>query len=68
MKASVKPKSEADQDYINKLIEHVTPDFRLERKPNDPVGGRGRESVCLFKKLEADGGKEFMSLSVCEPI
>ncbi|CAG8954958.1 hypothetical protein HYFRA_00008647 [Hymenoscyphus fraxineus] len=36
----------------DRLLEQITPEFRSDRNPENPVGGCGRASICIFKKLK----------------
>ncbi|KAL8916040.1 MAG: hypothetical protein Q9172_006495 [Xanthocarpia lactea] len=52
------------------LRQHISPDFRLDRDPSNPVGGNGRESICFSEDLKVRVSNkldqvEFMSVAVC---
>lgn len=53
-----------DRKFPDKLIKTVTTNFRRGRKQEDLVGGSGRATTCVFKKLEFDNDEELMSLAV----
>ena len=44
------------------IFQHITPDFRLGRNPENPVGGNGMESMYFSKKLDK---ADFVSIAVC---
>ncbi|CAG8982472.1 hypothetical protein HYALB_00009966 [Hymenoscyphus albidus] len=53
----------SDDNKCTRLLEHITLNFRLGRKPENPVGGSGRESTCIFKKL-GDSDLDIMTIAI----
>ena len=59
-----------EQTLRDEILQHITPDFRLDRDPSNPVAGNGRDSICFSKKLEVSVSHKldkvgFMSVAVC---